>query len=298
MFHFSGDVVMTLTCSDSQGAKFIYAIAEHVTVAVVLNLLNVPPVVRSFFALDGSINHDGYSEPLLVVQVTELVDGYFIGCSFNHVVGDGASFWHFFSTCAEICKSNGNIESISRPPITKRWFTKEQQQAEYSGINLPYSHHDEFIERYIMPPPLVKRIFHFSAQSISQLKTKANISSLQALSALVWRSITRAHGVHEEQETTCRLLIDDRSRLKPPLSMDYFGCSSEVVMGSTKSRQLLDHGLGWAAWLLHEVVAGRTDDKIFDMHGCEFGWGKAMAVRSGSAFDSCGNICILIFTHL
>ncbi|KAI3947512.1 hypothetical protein MKX01_017076 [Papaver californicum] len=218
---------------------------QNVTVADILNPLNVPPVVRSFFALDGSINHDGHSEPLLVVQVTELVDGYFIGCSFNHVVGDGSSFWHFFSTWAEICKSNGNInESISRPPFTKRWFTKEQQQAEYSGINLPYSNHDEFIERYVTPPPLVKRMFHFSAQCISQLKTKANnecctnnISSLQALSALVWRSITRARGMQGKQETRAR--GHDRSRLKPPLSMDYFGCASEVVMGSTKSRELL-----------------------------------------------------------
>ncbi|KAI3943919.1 hypothetical protein MKW92_025842, partial [Papaver armeniacum] len=318
-----------IDCNNSQGAEFIYAIAENVTVADILNPLDVPLVVRSFFALDGSINHDGHSEPLLVVQVTELVDGFFIGCSFNHVVGDGTSFWHFFSTWAEICKSKGNIESISRPPIIKRWFTKEEQQAEYSGINLPYSHHDEFIERYVTPPPLEKRIFHFTAQSIAQLKTKANnecctdnISSLQALSALVWRSVTRARGVHGEQETTCRLLINDRSRLKPPLSMNYFGCSAGVVMGTTKAGELLSHGLGWAAWLLHEAVAGRTDDKVrkwldnwsvnpsflhigrfygqpvvtisssprFDMYGCEFGWGKAMAVRSGSALKYSGNV--------
>ncbi|MCL7047399.1 hypothetical protein MKW94_012592 [Papaver nudicaule] len=318
-----------IDCSNCQGAEFIHAIAESVTVADILNPLNVPPVVKSFFALDGSVNHDGHGKPLLVVQVTELVDGFFIGCSFNHVIGDGASFWHFFSTWAEICRSKGNIESISRPPIIKRWFTEEQQQAEYSGINLPYSHHDEFIDRYITPPPLDKRIFHFSAQSISQLKIKANnecctnnISSLQALSALVWRAFTRALGVHGEQETTCRLVTNDRTRLKPPMSLDYFGCSTGVVMGTAKSQELLGHGLGWAAWLLHEAVAGRTDDNVrgwlnnwstdpsflhigrfygqpvvtigssprFDMYGCEFGWGKAMAVRSGSALEYSGSV--------
>ncbi|RZC62349.1 hypothetical protein C5167_024139, partial [Papaver somniferum] len=155
-----------IDCSNSQGAEFIHAIAEYVTVVDILNPLDVPSVVRSFFALDGSINHDGHCEPLLVVQVTELVDGFFIDCSFNHVVGDGTSFWHFFSTWAEICKS------------------------------------------------------------------------------------------------TCRLLINDRSRLNPPLSMNYFGCSAGVVMGTTKAAELLSHGLGWAAWLLHEAVAGRTDDKV------------------------------------
>ncbi|KAI3929984.1 hypothetical protein MKW98_004138 [Papaver atlanticum] len=320
-----------LDCSDSQGAEFIYAIAENVTVADILNPLNVPPIVRSFFALNGSKNHDGHTQPLLAVQVTELVDGYFIGCSFNHVVGDGTSFWHFFSTWAEICRTKGNVESISTvPPITERWFSEEEQQQEdYAGFNLPFSHHDEFIERTIASPPLSKRIFHFSAQSIAQLKTKANseactnkISSLQALSALVWRSVTRVLGVHEEQETACRLLVNDRLRLNPPLSIDYFGCSAGSVAGIAKSGELLGHELGWAAWLLHEAVASRTDDKVrqwlnnwlknpsflpvrrvhgqtmvsigssprFDMYGCEFGWGKAIAVRSGSSVNYSGNV--------
>ncbi|XP_026385429.1 protein ENHANCED PSEUDOMONAS SUSCEPTIBILTY 1-like isoform X2 [Papaver somniferum] len=280
-----------LDCSDSQGAEFIYAIAE---------------------------------------KVTELVDGYFVGCSFNHVVGDGTSFWHFFSTWAEICRKKGNVESISPlPPITKRWFSEEEQQEDYTGFNLPFSHHDEFIERTIASPPLSKRIFHFSAQSITQLKSKANseactnkISSLQALSALVWRSVTRVLGVHEEQETACRLLVNDRLRLNPPLSINYFGCCAGSVTGITTSRELLGHELGWAAWLLHEAVASRTDDKVrqwlnvwpknpsflpvrrvpgqamvsigssprFDMYGCEFGWGKVIAVRSGSSVNYSGNV--------
>ncbi|KAI3943600.1 hypothetical protein MKX01_039228 [Papaver californicum] len=305
-----------LDCNNSQGAEFIYAIVENVTVADILNPLNVPPIVRSFFASKESINHDGHTEPLLAIQVTELVDGYFIGCSFNHVLGDGTSFWHFFHTWAEICRTKGNIESISfLPPITKRWFSEEEQQhQDYTGFNLPFSH---------------EGFFDFSAQSIAQLKTKANsdactnkISSLQALSALVWRSVTRVLGVHEEQETACRLLVNDRLRLSPHLSINYFGCSAGSVAGITKSGELLGDDLGWAAWLLHEAVASRTDDRVrqwlnnwpksssflpvrrvhgqamvsigssprFDMYGCEFGWEKAIAVRSGSSVNYSGNV--------
>ncbi|XP_050116978.1 uncharacterized protein LOC126594762 [Malus sylvestris] len=54
-------------------------------------------------------------------------------------------------------------------------------------------------------------MFHFSAESLAKLKAKANaesgttkISSFQSLSALLWRSITRAHCQPPNQGTSCR----------------------------------------------------------------------------------------------
>ncbi|KAF3438979.1 hypothetical protein FNV43_RR17254 [Rhamnella rubrinervis] len=49
----------------------------------------------SFFPAKGVLNCQGISKALLAVQVTELVDGMFIGCSPNHSVGNGTSFCHF-----------------------------------------------------------------------------------------------------------------------------------------------------------------------------------------------------------
>ncbi|KAM1004420.1 hypothetical protein ACFX2C_004619 [Malus domestica] len=54
-------------------------------------------------------------------------------------------------------------------------------------------------------------MFHFSAESLAKLKAKANaesgttkISSFQSLSAILWRSITRAHCQPPNQGTSCR----------------------------------------------------------------------------------------------
>jgi Transferase family len=140
------------------------------------------------------------------------------------------------------------------------------------------------------------------------------ISTFQALSALMWRCITRARCFPPEQKTSCRLAIQNRARLQPPLSPNYFGNSIYAVCATTTVGELLDNNLGWAAWLAHEVVANHTDSAIrdavhkymsnpivynlhmfdihsimmgssprFDMYGCDFGWGKALAARSGSA---------------
>ncbi|KAI3934327.1 hypothetical protein MKW92_016825 [Papaver armeniacum] len=270
-----------LDCSnDSVGAEFIHATVD-LSMVDILAPIDVPRIVQSFFSLEGAINHDGHTEPLLVVQVTELLDGIFVGCSLNHILGDGTAYWKFFNSFAEICrklrKSNkeaGDYHhfdwSISHPPITKRLFLDAYKDTPL--INLPFSHHKEFVARY-QQPTLRERMFHFTAESTAKLKAKANeecevkyiqISSFQALSALVWKSITRARNFPSERKTNCALAINNRPRLNPPLSDNYFGNSIHVVVRTTTSGELLKNSVGWAALLLHQAVNQHTDSKIRD----------------------------------
>lgn len=310
-------------CNNSPGAKFIHAAAD-MTVSDIVSPIHVPSVVQSFFDHDKVVNHDAHTSSLslLSIQVTELVDGVFIGCSANHCMMDGTSFWHFLNAWSEIF----NVKStpISRPPILKRWFPEGHGPV----ISLPFTHHDQFITRF-EAPVLSERIFHFSAESIAKLKAKANrecnrntISSFQALSALVWRSVTQARGLAHEQTTVCGLAINNRSRLVPPLSDDYFGNSIQVVYGTATAGELLEHNLGWAARLLHEAVVSHTDRAVhgwleswlqsptvyhldqffnpnnvmigssprFNKYGNEFGLGKALTLRSGRAHKFDGTV--------
>ncbi|KAI3933909.1 hypothetical protein MKX01_028235 [Papaver californicum] len=64
-----------------------------------------------FFPLNGVLNHEGRSLPLLLVQVTKLIDCIFIGCSMNHTIYDGTSFWHFIASWEEISSdaTNSNV---------------------------------------------------------------------------------------------------------------------------------------------------------------------------------------------
>ncbi|KAI3864719.1 hypothetical protein MKW92_049345 [Papaver armeniacum] len=254
--------------NDSVGAEFIHA-AVDITMMDILSPTDVPLIVQSFFALEGAICHDGHTEPLLVVQVTELLDGIFVGCTFNHVLGDGTSYWNFFHAFAEIARNlrkaskqagDQHIDgNISRLPITKRWLLEEN--GDPFLINLPFSHNKEFVEDRYERPLLRERMFHFTAESLAKLKAKAN----------------------------------------------------EEFCGTTTVGELLEHGIGWAALLLHEAIKEHTDEKIrgvreewmkkpriyqtrplfdpaslmmgssprFDVYGCDFGLGTALAARSG-----------------
>ncbi|KAK1275324.1 hypothetical protein QJS04_geneDACA001575 [Acorus gramineus] len=238
-----------IDCNDT-GAEFTRAVADGASVADVLTPRDVPDFVKSFFTPDAAVNHDGHTLPLLSVQLTELVDGVFVGCSFNHVVGDGTSFWHFFNAWAEI----------------------------------------------------------------NSATSAATISSFQSLCALVWRCIARARGQPCEQKSGCRLAIENRSRLRPRLSADYFGNAINAAPTMSTAGEVLGNDLGWAARTLNRMVAAHDDGAIreglkrwleapmtywlsgfdvhsimvgssprFDMYGCEFGWGRAVAARSGSA---------------
>ena len=114
---------------------------------------------------------------------------------------------------------------VSRPPIIERWTPPGCGPIH----TLPFTREDEYIDRPYTPL-LRERIFHISADSLAKLKEKVNsecnttkISSLQSLSAVVWRCITRARLFSKDQETGCRLATNNRGRLSPPLSQDYFG---------------------------------------------------------------------------
>ncbi|XP_022149575.1 uncharacterized acetyltransferase At3g50280-like [Momordica charantia] len=310
-------IFIYVDCINSPGAKFTHA-ALDATISDILSPNDDEPLLlQSLFDLNGAVNYDAHTLPILSIQVTELLDGIFIGSSLNHSIGDGTSHWNFFRTWSEIF----NDVPISRAPILKQWFPKGYGPI----INLPFTHPDQFISRSVSvaPQKLRERVFHFSKESIAKLKARANaecgtneISSFQALCALVWRSITRARSVAEDQSSSCKLFANNRGRLEPPLCEDHFGNIVTAVKAEAKAGELVEAGVGWGAWKLHEAVVDNKYEKLreevekwlqspsfhrfgegmdpyavvitssprFKIYENEFGMGKAMGVRSG-----CGN---------
>ncbi|KAK1392448.1 N-hydroxycinnamoyl/benzoyltransferase 6 [Heracleum sosnowskyi] len=320
--------VVFIDCVNSPGARFVQSKVD-LTISDILSPTYVPLVVQSFFDHDRAINHDGHKVSLLTVQVTELKDGVFIGCSLNHSVVDGTSYWHFFNTLSEVfMKDIGEFSEISRPPNHERWFPNGYGPF----FNLPFTHTDQFISRHDAPE-LKERIFHFSAAALARIKAKANakcknenitISSLQALSALMWRCMTRVRGLPQDKITGCKLAMNNRSRFHPPLSQNYFGNCIQTVRATTTAGNLLANDFEWAALQLHKAVAehdGKALSKFvadwlkspsvyqlgqffdpcsvmmgssprFDMYGNEFGLGKAVAILSGYANKFDGKVTL------
>ncbi|KAL3507560.1 hypothetical protein ACH5RR_032944 [Cinchona calisaya] len=327
-------LVIYVDCKKGPGARFIHASLD-LTLDDILSPTDVPHVVRSFFDHDGSINYDGITESLLSIQVTELIDGIFIGCSMNHMMGDGTSFWHFLNSWSEIFKAEGKAIAISRPPTYEKLFPEGHGPI----ISIPFSEsEDQFVCRdkekdKAQLEKIREGIFHFSSESVAKLKAKANagcnastkISSLQALSALIWICITRCRNIPPHQKTNFIMVLNNRSRLVPPVSQDNFGNYLHPLVVTTTCGELLEGGFRLAAWQLHQAVINHTDKEArklieswmdspiiprvndsmvfdpcsillggsqwFNIYGNEFGLGKPI-IRSGGANKFDGKVTV------
>ncbi|KAE8654949.1 Catalytic, putative isoform 1 [Hibiscus syriacus] len=311
--HDNDTVSFFIDCNNA-GALFIHAKVDGVTVSDVLEPVYVPSIILSFFPLNGLTNYAGISEPLLGVQVTELADGVFLGCTMNHSVVDGTSFWHFINSWSEI--SRGWSIHISKPPVFRRSFF---DNIDYP-IRVPRSlikqfHEDQLV---VLQPPLRERVFHFTKQNIAKLKAKANsevgtdnISSLQALLSHLWRSIVRNKKLnHDEQMTYC-LWIGARSRLSN-LPQQYFGNAIKSGLITMKTKEVQEQKVGDIASEMNRLISVQTEEEFrrefeswikspkpltmasivrnftetssspqFDIYSNDFGWGRPVAVRSG-----------------
>ncbi|CAE6262773.1 unnamed protein product [Arabidopsis arenosa] len=314
---------------DGSGVKFIHASAKSVSVSDVLEPVdgNVPEFLNRFYPANGVTSYEGISDSLIAFQVTELKDGVFIGFGYNHMVADGSSFWSFFNTWSEICFNGFDSDHRRKfPPLLLRgWFL---DGIEYP-IRIPMSE-TETPNRVVVTSSLIQeKIFRVTSRNISELKAKANgevssddrkISSLQGVSAFMWRSIIRNSGLNPEEVIHCKLLVDMRRRLNPPLEKECFGNVVGFATVTTTVAEMLNNGLGWAALQINKTVGSQTNEEFrefaenwvkkpsilnakafsncitiassprFNVYGNDFGWGKPIAVRAGPGNTTNGKL--------
>ncbi|KAI3992395.1 hypothetical protein MKX01_000659 [Papaver californicum] len=217
--------------------SFIHATTD-ISVEDIVSPTYVPQsLIDPLFSLTGVPNYEGYDGAV------------FIGCSTNHSVCDGTSFWHFINTWSEIASSSENHTSCP-PPVFERYFMNETD----FPICLPFSFADNFLAirdnstTTIVSPPvgLVEKCFRFTKADIAALKARANlkinserkqnmvISSLQAIFLVI----------------------------TPPLSETYSENSISRGYVTLKEGELLaEKAFGFLASLLKEVVNSHNDEK-------------------------------------
>ena len=283
-----------------QGVDVVHAVADGVSIADVIPAdADVPRLVRSFFPLDGAVNHDGHHLPLFVVQVTDLTDGVDLGFAYNHPLSDGTALWKFINVWAAIARdaslsqsqSQSQSQSVSPSdsdsehappppplPLLERWFPDGDGDGLTTPppVVLPYPDLTGLIER-LSPPPLRERMLQFSAHNLEALKERARqellaagdaagaaaVTKFQALSSLVWRCVTRARRLPPHQTTFCRAAINNRTRLRPQLPPEYFGNTIyAIATEAVTAADLLQRGHGWATAAVGRAVAAHTDADI------------------------------------
>jgi len=270
--HKDNTMSCSVTCNNA-GVLFVHAATENTCVGDILGCTYVPPILHSFFPLNGVKNYEGTSQPLFAVQVTELVDGIFIGFTFNHVVVDGTSAWYFINSWAEISRG-GCCNQISKLSTLERWFpdgiqrpirfpfTEKLQKNKSDGLSFSSSNNEK------LNP--TARLFHFTKEKISQLKLKANletgtnkISSLQALFAHLWCSVIRSDQLDPQENVYFMVGIGARQRFVPPLPEDYFGNAVVASTVAMKVGELLEEGgLGKCASKMHQTISLHSNEKL------------------------------------
>ncbi|CAN1810627.1 Uncharacterized acetyltransferase At3g50280 [Linum perenne] len=316
--HSDGTATVYIDCNDT-GCPFLHAVADGVSVDEALQQpFPIPPapVLWSFFPYSDVKNYHGFTRPLMSIQITELVDGIFVGWSINHAVADGTTHWNFHRIWSNICRGIGDYS----PPV----FTRESSlEVMHRQIRVPWAKIRDFNEDNLVTPPLKEGVFHFSKQKIAALKAQANaevagqsrqISSLQTLISHLWRGVMRSReNPDPESETRFVIQVGFRSRFQPKFPAHYFGNAIGGGTIAVKVKHLREEGgLGHVAAEANKAVVEMTDEKLkeavenwikdpvirglggfteggimlsgsprFDAYGVDFGWGKPVAVRSG-----------------
>ncbi|KAI3804175.1 hypothetical protein L1987_32349 [Smallanthus sonchifolius] len=278
-----------IVCNDS-GVEFVHATANHFYLdQILLPNCDVHPCFKTFFAFDKTVSYAGHHQPIASVQVTELGDGIFIGCTVNHAVVDGTSFWNFFNTFAEISKG---VNKVTNSPD----FTRENVFISPVVLPLPAGGP---AATFSGDQPLRERIIHFSRDAILKMKFRANnplwkpqnsdlndadiygktsnyingklngalkpkseISSFQSLCAHLWRAVTRARKFADTKTTTFRMAVNCRHRLDPKVDPLYFGNLIQSIPTVASVGDLLSHDLSWAANQLHQNVVAHDNATV------------------------------------
>lgn len=260
------------------------------------------------------------------MQLTKLKDGLAIGCAFNHAVLDGSSTWHFLSSWAQVCSGS---PAVSAPPFLDR--TKSRNARVKLDLSLLpdaataslSSNGDRTQPGQPPSPPLRERVFRFSESSIDKIKSAINagapsdggstpFSTFQALSAHIWRHVTKARELKPEEVTVYAVFADCRKRVDPPMPETYFGNLIQAIFTGTAAGLLMASPPAFAAGMIQKAVLAHDAKTIeernrqwesqpkmfkyqdagpncvavgssprFKVYEVDFGWGRPEGVRSG-----------------
>ncbi|EPS73996.1 hypothetical protein M569_00760 [Genlisea aurea] len=243
-----------VTCND-QGADLIHVDGSSLTTRDLTEYSNdeLPKHLNHCFPADLLLGSEGFSKPLLVVQVTELADGVSITVNMREAIADGISYLNFFLSFAEL--SSGLTEITHFPD-----FHRDSILMSNVAPKLPSS----IVQsgNYLGKISVEQKVFKFRKETIQRLKTQINetegnntkISSLQCLFALLWRSITRARNLPPSKKTSFMFTINCRHRVEPKLDPFCFGNAVQIINVTATAKEVAENGLFWCAREFNDMV--------------------------------------------
>ncbi|GAA0171028.1 hypothetical protein LIER_25163 [Lithospermum erythrorhizon] len=220
--------------------------------------------------------------PLIAFQVTMFPgEGFCIGITHNHVLGDDTSMYSFIKAWSTICK-DGEYEATKRnelSPIYDREvmkvYTKELDDVfwrNFRNTKLKEANMDGHFISLAEDTDKERTTFVISMEDIQKLKKHVSdkqtsikhLSSFTVVCAYVWTCLlksgnARMNNVYEDEQEYITFAVDCRGRPDPVIPRNYFGNCLVGCRISAKTRQLCgDEGLFIATELIGDSIQQRV----------------------------------------
>lgn len=200
---------------------------------------------------------------LLQIQLNRYeCGGLAIGATCHHRVSDGHSMSQFFLAWAETVRGCTTITL----PFHDRSTVAIPRNPPFCEFN-----HKEFEPK--KPGPITKYCsnaktsnikVHFSPEFVKKLKSKVpgKSSTFECLLAHLWKKITIARGLDDDESTNVRIAVNGRARIKPSVPMEYFGNLVLYAFPTAQVRKLTHANQAEIVKIIHDEVS-RIDDRFF-----------------------------------
>ncbi|XP_010479239.1 PREDICTED: shikimate O-hydroxycinnamoyltransferase-like [Camelina sativa] len=242
--------------------------------------------------------------PLLVLQVTFFkCGGASLGVGLQHHVADGSSALHFINTWSDMARGL----DLTVPPFIDRTLLRARDPPQPAFDHVEYQPSPTMRIPSSKPEPddTTVSIFKISRDMLVSLKAKSkqdgntlSYSSYEVLAGHVWRSVCKARGLPEDQETKFYIAIDGRSRLRPQLPPGYLGNVIFTATPLTVAGDLVSKPTWYAAGMIHDAIVRMDDNYLWSaLDYLEMQPDLSALVRGAHTYK-CPNLGITSWTKL
>ncbi|KAL5972600.1 hypothetical protein ACLOJK_039405 [Asimina triloba] len=215
-------------------------------------------------------------EELLQIQLNRFsCGGLVIGASSHHRVADGHSMSLFFHAWSKLvrgleldlppCHDRAAISAPRNPPK----YEINHQAVEFEEITIPCKGARSAASDSSCLPPVENLVVRFSADFLTKLKTHVahgdlgrRYSTFECLLVHLWKKITVARGLQEDEMTRVRISVNGRPRMVPRVPTEYFGNLVLWAYPKLQVGELVNGSYASAAKTIHDAVA-QLDDAYF-----------------------------------
>ncbi|MQL81329.1 hypothetical protein Taro_013799 [Colocasia esculenta] len=215
-------------------------------------------------------------EELLLVQLNRFAcGGLAIGLSAHHRVADGQSMSFFFISWARLVRGLDldalpyHDRAAISVPRSPPFCDFNHRAIEFREAHAPGAEQQASGGGHGDPSSISSFVVHFTAEFVSKLKSRftsddpsRRYSTFQCLLAHLWKKVTVARGLREEEVTKVRVAVNGRARMKPRVPMEYFGNLVLWAYPRLTVAELLGESYVYVADAIHGAVSA-VDDAYF-----------------------------------